>query len=158
MKPRIATSSPSTHSRSSGSPGSVPTASRRRSSAGCADTSSGRRDSSAATGGANALKHVLALLATGCIWGYAWVQMKIVIAIVQVGGFGLFSVLALEFGGVGRSSILAYTFPLWVALIAWPVLKERPRGFQVLAFPIALVGVAFILYPFDVERGLVGAA
>jgi len=82
----------------------------------------------------------------------------IVIGIVQVGGFGLFSVLALEFGGVGRSSILAYTFPLWVALIAWPVLKERPRGFQVLAFPIALVGVAFILYPFDVERGLVGAA
>lgn len=82
----------------------------------------------------------------------------IVIGAFQVGGFGLFSMLALEFGTVGKSSILAYTFPLWVALLAWAMLKQRPRGFQIVAFPIALVGFGFILYPFDVERGLIGAA
>jgi drug/metabolite transporter (DMT)-like permease len=90
-----------------------------------------------------------------------WPQMPgytLVIGSFQVGGFGLFSMLALEFGTVGKSSILAYTFPLWVALLAWAILKERPHGLQVVAFPVAVVGFGFILYPFDLDRGLVGAA
>jgi len=81
----------------------------------------------------------------------------IVIGIVQVGGFGLFSMLALAYGGVGRSSILAYAFPLWVAVLAWAILKELPRGLAIVALPIALAGFGFILYPFNAERGLIGA-
>jgi drug/metabolite transporter (DMT)-like permease len=146
------------------------------------------------------LKHGLALIVTGCVWGYSWVQMKIalaystpfefaalrsviaaaglfavlaalrkslrppipvyaaVVGVVQIGGFSLLTMLALEFGGVGRSSILAYTFPLWVALFAWPLLGERPHGLQIAAFPIALIGFAFMLFPFDAQRGLIGAA
>jgi drug/metabolite transporter (DMT)-like permease len=82
----------------------------------------------------------------------------IVIGVAQVGGFSLFTALALEAGGVGRSSILAYSFPLWVALLAGPILKERPHGFQVAAFPIALAGFAFILYPYQVASSLISAA
>lgn len=80
------------------------------------------------------------------------------IGLAQVGGFTLFSVLALAYGGVGRSSILAYTFPLWVTLLAWPLLKERPRGLQIVALPMAMIGIACIIYPFRLANGLVGAA
>lgn len=66
--------------------------------------------------------------------------------------------LALELGGVGRSSILAYTFPLWVALLGWPLLGNRPKGFEIAALPVALVGFACLLYPFDLSRGLPSAA
>lgn len=79
------------------------------------------------------------------------------IGIAQVGGFTLFSVLALGYGGVGRSSILAYTFPVWVTLLAWPLLKERPRGLQIVALPLAVLGIACILFPFNVTTGLIGA-
>jgi drug/metabolite transporter (DMT)-like permease len=80
------------------------------------------------------------------------------IGVTQVGGFGLLTMLALEISGVGRTSILAYTFPFWVALLAWAVLKERAHGLQLLALPIALVGFAFILWPFTLGSSLLGAA
>lgn len=80
-----------------------------------------------------------------------------VIGITQVGGFGLLTMLALQLSDVGRSSILAYTFPFWVALLAGIVLKERAHGLQLVALPIALVGFAFILAPFSFGRSLLGA-
>lgn len=79
------------------------------------------------------------------------------IGVAQVGGFGLFTQSALVHGGVGKSAILAYTFPFWVALIAWPVLGERFKGLQLVAIPIALAGVALIMYPFDAVHGILSA-
>lgn len=147
-----------------------------------------------------AARPALALLATACIWGYAWVQFKIALryttpldfaalrallatvalfgvliarrgawqvpiprftipaGMAQTGGFGILTMLALQFGGVGRSSILAYTFPLWVALLAWVLLRERLGRLQAIAFPIAAGGFAAIVYPFDLSSGSVSAA
>lgn len=79
------------------------------------------------------------------------------IGVTQVGGFGLFTQSALVHGGVGKSAILTYTFPFWVALIAWPALGERFKGLQLVAVPIALTGVILILYPFDAVHGTLSA-
>ena len=38
--------------------------------------------------------------------------------------------LALSIGGAGKVSVLAYTMPFWLLLLAWPLLGERLRGLQ----------------------------
>jgi drug/metabolite transporter (DMT)-like permease len=45
---------------------------------------------------------------------------------------------------------LTNTFPLWVTLLAWPVLRERPTAATVLALACAVIGVALIERP---DRG-----
>ncbi|MCC7427560.1 MAG: DMT family transporter [Alphaproteobacteria bacterium] len=41
--------------------------------------------------------------------------------------------------------ILAYTTPVWVAIIAWPVLGERPTGRRLLALALGLAGVFLVM-------------
>jgi drug/metabolite transporter (DMT)-like permease len=108
------------------------------------------------------------ILAAACLFGALFVLRKplrpqipgytFVIGLTQVGGFGLLTMLALEISGVGRTSILAYTFPFWVALLAWAFLSERAHGLQLVALPIALAGFGFILWPFTLGSSLLGAA
>ncbi len=47
--------------------------------------------------------------------------------------------------GAGQVAMLAYTMPLWVSLIAWPVLGERIGVPQVIALLIAFAGVACMI-------------
>jgi drug/metabolite transporter (DMT)-like permease len=74
--------------------------------------------------------------------------------------FGLFqtsmaglSVWALYVGSAGKTSVLTYTMPFWLLLIAWPVLGERIRGIQWAAVVLALAGLIFVLDPWGL-RGL----
>jgi drug/metabolite transporter (DMT)-like permease len=74
--------------------------------------------------------------------------------------FGLFqtslsglSVWALYFGSAGKTSVLSYTMPFWLLLIAWPVLGERIRGSQWAVVALALGGLVFVLEPWRL-RGL----
>ena len=52
-----------------------------------------------------------------------------------------------EVSHAGRSAILVYTMPFFVALLAWPVLGERPGRAQWLASAIALTGILLLLDP-----------
>jgi drug/metabolite transporter (DMT)-like permease len=68
--------------------------------------------------------------------------------------FGLFQttlfalpVWALYLGNTGRASVLTYTMPLWLVMLAWPILGERIRGLQWVAVVLALAGLVFILDP-----------
>jgi len=71
----------------------------------------------------------------------------IVLGILQVtGNLGLV-MWALSSGAVGRISVLGYTMPFWVLLMAWPVLGERVRGFEWAALALALAGLVFIFNP-----------
>ena len=72
--------------------------------------------------------------------------------------FGLFqtslsglAVWALYLGSAGRTSVLTYTMPFWLLLIAWPVLGERIRGIQWAAVVLALAGLIFVLDPWGLE-------
>jgi drug/metabolite transporter (DMT)-like permease len=60
---------------------------------------------------------------------------------------------ALYLGSAGRTSVLSYTMPFWVLVIAWPVLGERIRGTQWAAVVLALAGLGFIIDPWEL-RGL----
>jgi drug/metabolite transporter (DMT)-like permease len=58
---------------------------------------------------------------------------------------------AIYIGSAGRTSILTYTMPFWLLLIAWPVLGERIRGMQWVAVGFALAGLAFVLDPWSLK-------
>jgi drug/metabolite transporter (DMT)-like permease len=74
-------------------------------------------------------------------------RYTIPLGLLQTTGFvGLIS-WALVQGSAGRTSVLAYTMPFWLLLMAWPVLGERLRGFQWVAVVCALAGLVFILSP-----------
>jgi drug/metabolite transporter (DMT)-like permease len=58
---------------------------------------------------------------------------------------------ALETGGAGKTSVLTYTMPFWLLLMAWSVLGERLRGIQWVAVILALGGLVFILSPWKLH-------
>jgi drug/metabolite transporter (DMT)-like permease len=68
----------------------------------------------------------------------------------QTSLFGL-SVWALYLGSAGRTSVLTYTMPFWLLLMAWPVLGERIRGLQWVAVAAALVGLVCVLDPWSLK-------
>ena len=54
---------------------------------------------------------------------------------------------ALPLISAGRSSILVYTMPLWVALIQLPMLRAGGAGRQVAGLLVGLAGIAILLNP-----------
>jgi drug/metabolite transporter (DMT)-like permease len=51
----------------------------------------------------------------------------------------------------GQAAILAYTMPVWVTLLAWPVLSERPTPRQIVAMLLGVAGVAVQLGGIDLH-------
>jgi drug/metabolite transporter (DMT)-like permease len=71
--------------------------------------------------------------------------------LLQTGGFVGLAMWAVSIGGAGKVSILAYTMPFWLLLIAWPVLGEPVRGLQWGAVILALGGLVAILGPWNLH-------
>jgi drug/metabolite transporter (DMT)-like permease len=53
--------------------------------------------------------------------------------------------LALLWLPASEAALIAYTMPVWAALIAWPVLGERPTLLRTLALLMAFAGLASIM-------------
>src|SRR5205085_8385782 len=70
----------------------------------------------------------------------------------------LFSFYALSELHVSTAYTLFNTFPLWVTLLAWPVLGERPTAFVGLVPLSGILGVAPIEDPRDRLRWAAAAA
>jgi drug/metabolite transporter (DMT)-like permease len=64
--------------------------------------------------------------------------------------------LALPLVSAGRSAILVYTMPLWVALIQLPALRAGGAARQVAGLLVGLVGIAVLLNPGAVDWGSSG--
>lgn len=79
------------------------------------------------------------------------VRETIVLGLLQTTGFTGFIIWALVEGGAGKTSVLSFTMPFWVLLLAWPLLGERVRGLQWGAVLLALVGLFAILQPWDLR-------
>ncbi len=45
----------------------------------------------------------------------------------------------------GEAAIIAYTMPVWTALLAWPVLGERPGARHLLALALGIAGLVLLL-------------
>jgi drug/metabolite transporter (DMT)-like permease len=73
------------------------------------------------------------------------------LGVLQTTGFVGLLTWALEDGGAGKTSILTYTMPFWLLLMAWVVLGEKLKGFQWPAVALALVGLVLILAPWRLE-------
>ncbi|HVZ00993.1 MAG TPA: EamA family transporter [Dongiaceae bacterium] len=71
-----------------------------------------------------------------------------------VAGIGLFQTtaaqgliaMALHGGQAGKSAVLNYTLPIWVMILGFLFLKERPRLGQWVATAVALVGVVVMTF------------
>jgi drug/metabolite transporter (DMT)-like permease len=77
--------------------------------------------------------------------------LTVLIGLAQTAGFQALSQWALVGGGAGRVSLLVYTMPFWVVLIAWLVLHERPTPREWLGLALAGAGLVLVLEPW---RGL----
>jgi drug/metabolite transporter (DMT)-like permease len=53
--------------------------------------------------------------------------------------------LALVFLPASETALIAYTMPVWAAMLAWPVLGERPTVLRTIALVMAFAGLASIL-------------
>lgn len=69
-------------------------------------------------------------------------------------GMSGLSIWALYVGSAGRTSVLTYTMPFWLLLMAWVVLGEKLKGFQWVAVGLALCGLVLILAPWRLQGKL----
>lgn len=53
--------------------------------------------------------------------------------------------LALLWLPASECAVIAYTMPVWTALLAWPVLGERPNLMRVIALAMAFAGIVALL-------------
>jgi drug/metabolite transporter (DMT)-like permease len=81
----------------------------------------------------------------------------IVIGLLQTTGFVGLLMWALESGGAGKTSVLTYTMPFWLLLLAWAFLGERLRGVQWLAVALALAGLFLVLEPWHLHGAISSA-
>ena len=76
------------------------------------------------------------------------------LGLLQTTGFVGLTMWALESGGAGKTSVLTYTMPFWLLLMAWLALGERLGRAQQVAVALALCGLVLVLSPWRLGGGL----
>jgi drug/metabolite transporter (DMT)-like permease len=76
----------------------------------------------------------------------AWWHIFI-ISLLNIGAFSLLTAYAQIAAATSRVTILIYTMPIWTVLLAWALLRERPRAPQLLAVVLCAIGLAVLIYP-----------
>lgn len=69
----------------------------------------------------------------------------IIAALLNFGAFSILTTLALMLLRASEAVIITYTMPIWSALVAWPMLGERPTVKRLAALALGLAGVALIV-------------
>jgi drug/metabolite transporter (DMT)-like permease len=75
------------------------------------------------------------------------IALTCAIGLLQTTGFVGLIMWALSSGGAARTSVLAYTMPFWLLLMAWVVLGERLARLQWVAVGLAFCGLILVLSP-----------
>ena len=75
-----------------------------------------------------------------------------ILGLFQTAGFTGFIVWALVEGGASKTAVLTFTMPLWVALMAWPLLQEKLTSSQWISVLICVLGIIFIFNPLDINN------
>jgi drug/metabolite transporter (DMT)-like permease len=75
---------------------------------------------------------------------YLWPRL-VVAALLNVTAWMALMGLALVFLPASETALIAYTMPVWAAILAWPVLGERPTLLRAIALVMAFAGLAAIL-------------
>ncbi len=69
----------------------------------------------------------------------------IVLATLNYGAFSVLTTISLVWLRASEAVVITYTLPIWAALLAWPMLGERPTGGRVAGMIFALAGVALLV-------------
>ena len=78
------------------------------------------------------------------------------IALFQTTLFIALVITALHDAGAGKVSVLTYTMPFWLLLLAWIFLGERLRGLQWFAVALALAGLVLVVRPWELGSATSG--
>ncbi len=73
----------------------------------------------------------------------------VLIGLLQTTLFVGLVITALHDAGAGKVSVITYTMPFWLLLLAWVFLGERLRGVQWLAVALAFAGLVLVVRPWD---------
>lgn len=76
----------------------------------------------------------------------AWKHVAIA-GILNVVGFTLFSAFAQIHAATSRVAIIAYTMPIWTALLARPILGERLNVARSAGLALCVAGMTVLIYP-----------
>lgn len=76
-------------------------------------------------------------------------KLTLAIGLCQTTVFQALSQWALVSGGAGHTSLLSYTMPFWVVLLAWLVLSERPSRRQGIGVVLAGCGLLCVMEPWQ---------
>lgn len=82
-----------------------------------------------------------------------WRDMPLimVIGILQIGGYILLTNVGLAYLPAGRSSLLAYTTPLWVMPIATIFFNEKSGLLKWSGFTLGLIGLLILMSPWELD-------
>ncbi|WP_158806871.1 DMT family transporter [Beijerinckia sp. L45] len=98
--------------------------------------------------GALALLAVARLRGTSLFVPSGRPRLHIVVAgILNVAAYNIFTSYAQIGTTTGRAAFCAYTMPVWVSLMAAPILKERLDRPRIVALLAAVAGLAVVLWP-----------
>ncbi|NLE21837.1 MAG: EamA family transporter [Actinobacteria bacterium] len=78
------------------------------------------------------------------------------IGLLQTTLFNGLATAALVVGGAGKVSVLVYTMPFWLLVLARLFLGERLRGLQWPAVALAFAGLILVVRPWDIGGALSG--
>jgi drug/metabolite transporter (DMT)-like permease len=65
----------------------------------------------------------------------------------NVAAFAACSAYAQIYGTTSRAVVIAYSMPIWAALLAWLVLKERLNAVKLVALALCAAGLAILIWP-----------
>lgn len=86
----------------------------------------------------------------------------LIIGLLQISIYILLANIGLHYLPAGRSSLLAYTTPLWVMPVATLLFKETTGGLRWLGFALGMMGLTILLSPWELDWTnndiLIGAA
>ena len=75
------------------------------------------------------------------------IPVVLAIGLLHMVGFSTLVAAGLRHAEVGRSIVLAYTTPLWVAPLAWVILKETQSRSGIAGIGLAFAGLMMLLNP-----------
>ncbi|HEY5628712.1 MAG TPA: DMT family transporter [Candidatus Limnocylindrales bacterium] len=76
------------------------------------------------------------------------------VSVIQMAVSILIMNFALQAVPAGRSSVLAYAMPLWVALLLWVLFRVTPRRNELLGIVLGVAGVAILVNPSVIDWGV----
>jgi probable blue pigment (indigoidine) exporter len=75
---------------------------------------------------------------------HLWLRLLLV-SMLTIGGWVAFMGLALLWLNASEAAVLGISIPVWVVLLAWPILGERFSLVRAVALMIALAGIAVLI-------------